>query len=32
MMAGKMLACIERSFVIGNTGIQIKGRDYYDLL
>ena len=32
MMAGKMLACSERSFSVGNTGIHIKGRDYYDLL
>jgi hypothetical protein len=32
MMAGKMLACLERSFQIGSTGTLIKGRDYYDLL
>jgi predicted nucleotidyltransferase component of viral defense system len=32
MMAGKMLACLERSFQIGSTGIAIKGRDFYDLL
>jgi hypothetical protein len=32
MMAGKMLACLERSFMRGQTGIEIKGRDYYDLL
>lgn len=32
MMAGKMLACLERSFQIGKTTIAIKGRDYYDLL
>ena len=32
MMAGKMLACLERNFKKGNTGIEIKGRDYYDLL
>ena len=32
MMAGKMLACLERSFQKGKTGIQIKGRDFYDLL
>ena len=31
-MAGKMLACLERSFSVRNTGIHIKGRDYYDLL
>ncbi|MBA4384523.1 MAG: hypothetical protein C0410_07285 [Anaerolinea sp.] len=32
MMAGKMLACLERTFVKGSTGAAIKGRDYYDLL
>ena len=32
MMAGKMLACLERSFQIGSTAISIKGRDFYDLL
>ncbi len=32
MMAGKMIACIERSFSAGKTGINFKGRDYYDLL
>ena len=32
MMAGKMLACLERSFQVGPTGITIKGRDFYDLL
>lgn len=32
MMAGKMIACIERSFSVGKTGINFKGRDYYDLL
>ncbi|HNR02621.1 MAG TPA: nucleotidyl transferase AbiEii/AbiGii toxin family protein [Anaerolineaceae bacterium] len=32
MMAGKMIACLERSFQKGSTGIGIKGRDYYDLL
>lgn len=32
MMAGKMLACIERTFAVGKTGIDFKGRDYYDLL
>ena len=31
MMAGKMLACLERSFQKGE-GAAIKGRDYYDLL
>ena len=32
MMAGKILACLERSFQIGTTAIAIKGRDFYDLL
>lgn len=32
MMAGKMLACLERSFEVGRTGTLIKGRDFYDLL
>lgn len=32
MMAGKMLACLERSFQIGKTSVAIKGRDFYDLL
>lgn len=32
MMAGKMLACLERSFQVGKTAIAIKGRDFYDLL
>ena len=32
MMAGKMLACLERSFKGGRSGVQIKGRDFYDLL
>ncbi len=31
MMAGKMLACLERKFQKGE-GAAIKGRDYYDLL
>ena len=31
MMAGKMLACLERDFQKGE-GATIKGRDYYDLL
>ncbi len=30
LMAGKMVACIDRSFVKGNANI--KGRDYYDLI
>ena len=32
MMAGKMLACLERNFQKGNEGATIKGRDFYDLL
>lgn len=32
MMAGKMIACLERSFQRGRTGAFIKGRDFYDLL
>lgn len=32
MMAGKMLACLERNFEKGSTRISIKGRDFYDLL
>jgi predicted nucleotidyltransferase component of viral defense system len=32
MMAGKMLACLERNFERGSSGAQIKGRDFYDLL
>lgn len=31
MMAGKMIACLERSFFVGPEQA-IKGRDYYDLL
>ena len=32
MMAGKMLACLERNFQLGREGAMIKGRDFYDLL
>ncbi len=32
MMAGKILACLERSFQRGRAGSSIKGRDFYDLL
>ena len=32
MMAGKMLACLERSFRVGKSAVTIKGRDFYDLL
>ena len=31
LMASKMNACAERHFNVGDTGIQIKGRDFYDL-
>lgn len=27
-----MLACLERSFLQGKSGVSIKGRDFYDLL
>ena len=32
MMAGKILACLERNFASGRSGAAIKGRDFYDLL
>ncbi len=32
LMAGKILACLERSFQVGSTASKIKGRDWYDLL
>lgn len=32
MMAGKMLACLERNFQKGSNGAEINGRDFYDLL
>jgi len=32
MMAGKMIACLERNFQRGTEGAFIKGRDFYDLL
>lgn len=32
LMAGKILACLNRSFIKGQTGINYKARDYYDLL
>ena len=32
MMAGKILACLERSFQKGRAARTIKGRDWYDLL
>lgn len=32
LMAGKMLACLERTFQKGSSGAAVKGRDFYDLL
>ena len=32
MLAGKILACLERSFESGKSGATVKGRDFYDLL
>ena len=32
LMAGKMIACLERNFQRGREGPFIKGRDFYDLL
>jgi predicted nucleotidyltransferase component of viral defense system len=32
MLAGKMLACLERNFQRGRDGATVKGRDFYDLL
>jgi len=32
LMAGKMVACLTRVFEKGKTGVEIKGRDYYDLV
>ncbi|MFH2039415.1 MAG: nucleotidyl transferase AbiEii/AbiGii toxin family protein, partial [Chloroflexota bacterium] len=32
MMAGTMLACLERNFQLGKEGVSVKGRDFYDLL
>ncbi len=32
LMAGKMLACLNRVWVKGRTGAAVKGRDYFDLL
>lgn len=32
LMAGKILACLERVWERGRTGITVKGRDYFDLL
>lgn len=32
MMAGKMLACLDRNYERGRSGVSVKGRDFYDLL
>lgn len=32
MMAGKIIACLEREFRMGKSATLIKGRDFYDLL
>lgn len=32
LMARKMIACIERVYEKGDTGISMKGRDFFDLL
>lgn len=32
MMAGKIIACVERNFQRGASGAFVKGRDFYDLL
>ena len=32
LMASKMIACKNRNFEVGKTGIRIKGRDFYDLI
>lgn len=32
LMAGKLLACLNRVWVKGKTGATVKGRDYFDLL
>lgn len=32
LMAGKIIACLERTFQKGSSDIYIKGRDFYDLL
>lgn len=32
MMAGKIKACLNRVWEKGNTGIKVKGRDYFDLI
>lgn len=32
LMAGKMLACLNRVWTRGKTGATVKGRDYFDLL
>ncbi len=32
LMASKMIACRDRKFEVGKTGVRIKGRDFYDLI
>ncbi|MHB8443009.1 MAG: nucleotidyl transferase AbiEii/AbiGii toxin family protein [Patescibacteria group bacterium] len=32
LMASKMIACKNRNFEVGKTGVRIKGRDFYDLI
>jgi hypothetical protein len=32
LMAGKLIACLEHSFEKGRSRVQLKGRDFYDLL
>lgn len=32
LMAGKMVACLERIWERGKSGVTVKGRDYYDLI
>lgn len=32
LMAGKIIACIDRSFKKGKNQVNLKGRDYYDLI
>jgi hypothetical protein len=32
LMSCKIVACLKRSYAKGKTGIEVKGRDYYDLI
>jgi predicted nucleotidyltransferase component of viral defense system len=32
LFSGKILACLERRFIKGQTGVEVKGRDFYDLI